>query len=174
MLNFFLPHLRLASVHELDASAVRGLGLEGLLLDLDCTLKDYHAQSLSEEVLAWARALRQGGIRLCLLSNARPSRLERFAAALDIPYVAQALKPLPFACRAALKKLDLPRRRVGVVGDQVFADVLAGRLAGLYTILVHPTSPEEPWFTRLKRPFERALLRWLAPLPATPERQPVA
>jgi hypothetical protein len=162
MLTLLTPHLRLASVLELNAASVRGLGLEGLLLDLDCTLKDYHAQVLSEEVLAWARALRVGGIRLCLLSNARPRRTERFAAALDIPYVAQALKPLPFACRAAVRKLGLPLRRVGVVGDQVFADVLAGRLAGMFTILVRPTSSDEPWFTRLKRPFERLVLRWLA------------
>jgi predicted HAD superfamily phosphohydrolase YqeG len=48
-----------------------------------------------------------------------------------------------------------------MVGDQVFADVVAGRLAGLRTILVRPTSPDEPWFTQLKRPFERQLLRCL-------------
>ena len=39
-----------------------------------------------------------------------------------------------------------------MVGDQLFADILAGRLAGLTTFLVEPIHPEEePWFTRLKR-----------------------
>jgi hypothetical protein len=42
-----------------------------------------------------------------------------------------------------------------------FADVLAGRLAGLFTILVTPLGHHEPWFTRVKRPFERQVLRWM-------------
>jgi predicted HAD superfamily phosphohydrolase YqeG len=51
-----------------------------------------------------------------------------------------------------------------VVGDQLFADVMAARLAGLASILVRPIHPEEePWFTRLKRPLERVLLRRLRP-----------
>jgi HAD superfamily phosphatase (TIGR01668 family) len=86
---------------------------------------------------------------------------------LDIPYVAKAFKPLPFACRRAVRRLGWEGKRIGVMGDQVFADILAGRLAGLYTILVTPTSPEEPWFTRLKRPFERMLLRRLGPIPTS-------
>ncbi len=46
-----------------------------------------------------------------------------------------------------------------MVGDQLFADVVSGRLAGLACILVRPIHPEqEPWFTRMKRPLERFLL----------------
>ena len=38
-----------------------------------------------------------------------------------------------------------------VVGDQIFADILAGNLAGVFTILVTPIKPEqEHWFTRIK------------------------
>jgi hypothetical protein len=167
MLPLFTPHLRLASVLELDVSTLRSLGLEGLLLDLDCTLKDYPANDIPLAIHMWVQTLRAAGIRLCLLSNGKTTRIERFARMLDIPFVAQAFKPLPLGCRAALKKIDLPRTRAAVVGDQIFADILAGRLAGMFTILVHPTSPEEPWFTRLKRPFERAVLRWTASIPTS-------
>ena len=46
-----------------------------------------------------------------------------------------------------------------IVGDQIFADVMAGRLAGIRAILVDPIHPEEePWFTRLKCLPERAVL----------------
>ena len=43
MLRCVTPHLRLETVLDLDAARVRSLGLDGLLLDLDCTLKDYRA-----------------------------------------------------------------------------------------------------------------------------------
>jgi predicted HAD superfamily phosphohydrolase YqeG len=85
--------------------------------------------------------------------------LRPLADAMRVPFVAQAFKPLPFGCKDGVRKLRLNPRRTAIVGDQLFSDVLAGRLAGLYTILVRPTSAEEPWFTRIKRPVERRLLQ---------------
>src|SRR5262245_43750068 len=161
MLSLITPHLHLPSVLELTPERVRELNLDGLLLDVDCTLKNYHATSFRAEVVSWVKSMNAGGIRLCMLSNGKAGRIGRLAALLDIPFVAKAFKPLPFGCHAGLKKLGLPASRAGVVGDQIFADILAGRLAGLFTILVTPTSPEEPWFTRVKRPFERCVLRWM-------------
>jgi HAD superfamily phosphatase (TIGR01668 family) len=160
MLSFVTPHVRVESVLELEVEHLRALGLEGLLLDVDCTLKNHRVHAFSAEVTAWVRTLREAGIRLCMLSNGRAGRIGSLAAILGIPFVAKAFKPLPFGCHAGLKVLGLDRRRAAVVGDQVFADILAGRLAGMYTILVRPTTPEEPWFTRVKRPFERQVLRW--------------
>jgi HAD superfamily phosphatase (TIGR01668 family) len=111
---------------------------------------------------------------LCLFSNGRSARVGRLAEGLGIPFVAKAFKPLPFRCRTGAAKLELPLDRIAVVGDQLFADVLAGRLAGVYTILVTPTSAVEPWFTRLKRPFERQLLRWMhiPSVESAPSRSP--
>ncbi len=163
MLRFVTPHLRLDSVLELDAGLVRSLGLSGLLLDVDCTLKDHGAEAFPAAVLAWAGRLRADGVRMCLLSNGRSGRIGALARTLGVPFVAKAYKPLPFGCRAALRALGLDAARAALVGDQLFADVLAGRLAGLTTVLVRPTSPEEPWFTRLKRPLERRVLRWIGP-----------
>jgi hypothetical protein len=175
MLGFLTPHLQLESVLELDAARVRSLGLEGLLLDVDCTLKDHRVGGFSPEVIAWTGEMRAGGIRLCLLSNGRSGRIGGLAATLGVPFVAKAFKPFPFGCKTGIRRLGLERHRVGVVGDQIFADVLAGRLAGLFTILVRPTSPEEPWFTRMKRPFERLVLRWInqrGELPSAASRAP--
>ena len=48
-----------------------------------------------------------------------------------------------------VKKLDAPPSQTAIVGDQLFADVMAGRLAGVRSILVDPIHPEEePWWTR--------------------------
>jgi predicted HAD superfamily phosphohydrolase YqeG len=76
-----------------------------------------------------------------------------------LPVVCQACKPLPFGCRAAVRRIGAERCRTAMVGDQLFADILAGRLAGLTCILVRPIHPEqEHWFTRMKRPLERFFL----------------
>jgi len=161
MLSLVTPHLHLASVLELDSARVRDLGLDGLLLDVDCTLKNHGAPGFPVAIREWIGQLRADGVRLCLLSNGRSRRIGALAEQLELPFVARAFKPLPLGCLAGVKKLGVSRTRAGMVGDQIFADVMAGRLAGLFTILVQPTSPIEPWFTRLKRPAERRLLRWI-------------
>ena len=159
MISLVTPHLQLIGVLELDAGRLRSMGIDGLLLDVDHTLKEYGAEVIPQEIVEWIAGLRDAGFRLCLLSNGKPHRIARLAASLGVPFVAKAFKPLPFACRAALGVLGLPANRVALIGDQIFADVLAGRLAGLTTILVTPMSAVEPWFTRLKRPLERLVLR---------------
>ena len=69
------------------------------------------------------------------------------------------MKPLPWGVWSALRKLHSPPAETAIVGDQLFADVMAGRLAGVRSILVEPIHPEEePWFTRLKRLPERFVL----------------
>lgn len=162
MLRFLAPHLRVKSVRELSLQRLRELGIDALLLDVDCTLKRYRHEEVTPEVAAWLEELRAGGIGLCLVSNGWGRRVRRFAQRLDLPFVAKALKPFPFGCRAAVRKMGFRRSRTAMVGDQLFADVMAARLAGLTSILVRPIHPEEePWFTRIKRPPERCLLRWM-------------
>ena len=160
MFRLFRPHLRVQSVVELTLDRLGEMGLDALLLDVDCTLKGYRDDEVAPEVAAWLDRLRTGRIALCLVSNGRGKRIGRLAEKLDLPSVTTALKPLPLGCRAGLRKLGVPASRAAMVGDQLFADVPAGRLAGLTTVLVRPIRPEEePWPTRLKRPFERFLLR---------------
>ena len=139
---------------------LRELGLENLLLDADGTLKRYRDEQCSPGVAEWLDALRQAGVGLCLVSNGLGERIGRFAEPLGLPFVAKALKPFPAGCRRAMRKMGFHRESTAMVGDQLFADILAGRWAGLTTFLVDPIHPEEePWFTRLKRGPEHWLMR---------------
>jgi HAD superfamily phosphatase (TIGR01668 family) len=160
MFRLVTPDLRVDRVEELTTSRLVDLRLESLLLDADSTLKPYSSDECTPEVMAWVGELRAGGIRLCLVSNGWGRRIGRFADRLGLPFVAGAMKPLPFGCLRAVRRIAADPARTAMVGDQVFADVMAGRLAGLRTILVRPIHPEEePWFTRLKRRPEAFLLR---------------
>jgi uncharacterized protein len=158
MLGLMRPHLELESVLELDLRHAARLQLHTLLLDVDCTLKDHHANSFSPNIIVWLESLKAGGIRLCLLSNGKRRRIEPLAQRYGLACVSKAFKPLPFGCWKALRKLQVEARHTAIIGDQLFADVMAGRMAGLFTILVRPTTTVEPWFTRLKRPLERRML----------------
>jgi HAD superfamily phosphatase (TIGR01668 family) len=160
MFRLATPHYRVSGVEELTIERLREWGLRWLLLDVDCTLKRYRHSDPTPAVLAWIDQARAAGIGLCLVSNGMGGRIGRLAERLGLPWVAKAMKPLPRGVRAAMEKLQAEPSETAMVGDQLFADIMAGRLAGIRTILVKPMHPEEePWFTRLKRWPERVLLR---------------
>jgi HAD superfamily phosphatase (TIGR01668 family) len=179
MFRWFKPHYRVERVELLTIERLGRLGLRALLVDVDCTLKRYRSEEVSGAVADWIEGLVQGGIGFCLASNGGGRRIRRLADGLGVPSLAKALKPFPFRLRRAVRRMGFPPEQTAMVGDQLFADVMAGRLAGLRTILVTPIHPEEePWFTRLKRPAERLLLRRMAipdgaaePGPMTPTGQ---
>jgi len=171
-MGLFTPTYRFRHVLELTPRWVEREGIAALLLDVDCTLKRYRQSRLAPEIVRWCDRLRGAGVKLCLVSNGGGGRLKPLADEIAVPLIALAMKPLPFGCLRALRLLGVPRDRALMVGDQVFADVLAGRWAGVRTALVEPISPEEePWFTRLKRPLERRLVRRL-PFAAEYETEP--
>ena len=153
------PHLQINSVTALTPARLSELGLTALLLDVDSTLKPYRSTEPLPEVAAWIETLRAAGIGMCLVSNGRWPRIKPFAETVGLPFVAPAMKPLPSGCRRAVREMNFDSKTTAMVGDQVFADVMAARLAGLMAILVRPIRPEEePWFARMKRPLERLFL----------------
>ncbi|NLE37918.1 MAG: YqeG family HAD IIIA-type phosphatase [Pirellulaceae bacterium] len=160
MASIFTPHLRVSRVEQLDFELLGRLQLEALLLDVDCTLKEYRSLTVPGQIVEWVDSLRERKIGMCLVSNGRGRRIGAVAEQLGLPLVSTALKPFPRGCRRALAEQNFDPRHTAMVGDQVLADVVAGRSAGLFTILVDPIHPEqEPWFTRAKRPLERYLVR---------------
>lgn len=155
----YRPDLRIDRVEQLTSRRLHGLGVEGLLLDLDETLLPAAADVPTDEVVAWAGGLKQVGIRLAIVSNGRPERVARVMGALDVPGRALVGKPWPGAFRRALGELDLPADRCAMVGDQLFTDVLGAKAAGLRAFLVPPLSNGGLAHTRLLRRLERRILR---------------
>jgi uncharacterized protein len=163
LVELLRPHLRVQKVFDLDAAVFHRYGLNAALLDIDNTLAPCYAKDYRQAEL-WVEQICAAGFHVALLSNAHTHRVARIAGLLKVPFRARALKPMPFGCKDIVRSLGLDSNRTCLVGDQVFADVLAGRLAGLFTILVNPIGDDEPWFTRIKRPFERGLLARMNPV----------
>ena len=151
--NRFAVHLGEVSLDELERA-----GIQGLILDLDNTCVGWSGGDVAVEHLAWVQEAHDRGMRLVMLSNNFSSRVTEIARQMRIPFVANGLKPLPVGFIRALRVLDLPRRHVAVVGDQLFTDVLGGKLCGLYTILTEPLEPRDHPVTNVFRFFERLML----------------
>lgn len=158
-MSLLRPDDVIGHVHDITPEFLAGRGLRGLLLDLDNTLIPYGSYEERADVMRWAADLRRAGLRLYLLSNARGHRARFWVDKLGFEGVGMAGKPNPRAFRRALGVLGLPPHQVGMVGDQVFTDVLGGNLAGMRTILVQPLALSALPHTRVARRIERAVLK---------------
>jgi uncharacterized protein len=92
------------------------------------------------------------------VSNNWHQRVHEVAEELGFALVAKSVKPLPFAFLRALKRVGSTRRRSAVVGDQIFTDVLGGKLLGMMTVMVLPLSESDLPHTLMLRRVERILL----------------
>lgn len=159
------PDLYHRSVLDIDLDALSARGIDTLLVDLDNTLLPRDTSVVPDELREWAARLADRGFRVCLVSNNWHERVHAVASELGADLVAKALKPLPFAFLRGLRRVGSDRSRAAVIGDQVFTDVLGGKLLGMLTVLVVPLSESDLPHTLVLRRIERLLLADREPVP---------
>lgn len=158
-MRLLVPDQIVTSVLQIDLQELKRRNIKGLLIDLDNTLVDWGKSEMEPVFAQWIKKVREAGLRVCLVSNAMPERVDYFAEELGVPGVSKALKPLGRAFRRGIKALDLEPNEVAVIGDQLFTDVYGGNRLGLHTILINPLSTQELRTTRLVRRLERRMMR---------------
>ncbi len=159
------PDYYYRSVLDIDLGDLVGRGVDTLLIDLDNTLLPRDSGIVPDDVKLWADRLAAAGFKTCLVSNNWHERVVKVAEELGFELVSKAIKPLPFAFWVALRRTHSSRRSAAIVGDQVFTDVLGGKLSGIKTVLVCPMSSADLPHTLFLRKIERALLAGRTPLP---------
>lgn len=151
------PNAYLKSVQDISIEFLKANNIKALILDVDNTLIDYY-KNLSEEIINWANNLRNNGIVLYILSNTnKKEKVKMVANKLNIPYEMFAKKPSKRGFIKIKKIININCENIGVVGDQIFTDVIGGNRCNMYTILVDPVNKKDYWYTAWKRPIERRI-----------------
>jgi|YNPBryantNP2012_1023418.scaffolds.fasta_scaffold01383_10 HAD superfamily phosphatase (TIGR01668 family) len=153
------PDEVVSSVTDIDPTTLVQQGIRAVLLDLDNTLVPWQRMDVPEVIRHWVEAMKQTGLRLCLVSNTRRRRrLEVISKELGIAYVPKAFKPRRYGLRQALEQLGTAPQQAVMIGDQIFTDVWGGNRMGMRTILVLPMARREFIGTKVSRLLERILL----------------
>lgn len=155
ILRWLTPKRYVDSVLMIAPAHLVAEGIRGVILDLDNTVVAWDAAAPAPEVRLWMRTLRDAGVHACIVSNNFTGRAQAIGRLLDIPAVAGAVKPTPWAFRRAMALMGTRADQTALIGDQLFTDVLGGNLLGLYTILVEPLTTQEFPTTKLVRRLER-------------------
>lgn len=151
------PKEYLEKVEQITIQLLQKNKIKALILDVDNTLIDYN-KKLEESVITWAKELKGQGIKIYILSNtSNKEKVEKVAKALEVPYKNLAKKPLKTGFLKVQQELKEKAENIGVVGDQIFTDIIGGNRCNMFTILVEPINPKDFWYTAWKRPIENKI-----------------
>ena len=156
---FTKPHIQLSSATEITVELLNEMGINCLILDVDNTLCLKKGEIILDGVFEWLKKMQDAGIKLIILSNAKPKRMEGIAKKFGLPFVGTGGKPLPFGYKRAAKRMGVKTKTCAIVGDQLLTDILGGNLSGCKTILVCPKELETSFGFKIKRGIERKLLK---------------
>lgn len=157
MFNKFYPKRIADSSYVIDYEKLYQEGYRGLIFDIDNTLVEHGADANQRAIDLMAR-LRNMGFKICLISNNKEERVNRFNKDIKVLFIYDAKKP---ARRNYLKALDMMGTTVAnsvFIGDQLFTDVFGANRVGLMTYFVKPLGPKEEIQIVLKRKLERIVL----------------
>lgn len=157
MFEHFYPKEWFDSAYSLDYRKYYEMGYRGVIYDIDNTLVP-HGADADERAVMLFEELRSIGFDVCLLSNNKKNRVERFNKSVNANYIFKAQKPYSKNYYQAAAMMKISVKSVLCIGDQLFTDIYGGNLAGIHTILVNPIDKKEEIQIVLKRFLEKPVL----------------
>jgi len=155
----FSPKFVFNSVTDITTEFLYNNNIKGLILDVDNTLTTHNNPKPAEKVSEWVLDMKSNGVKLIIVSNNNAERVKPFAETLGLDFIASGRKPLATGFKKARETMGISFSEIGIVGDQIFTDILGANIAKAKTIYVHPIELETAFFFKLKRIFEKPFLR---------------
>lgn len=158
MFESFFPDEWVESTYSIDFQSYYDRGYRGIIFDIDNTLVP-HGADADERAIALFSKLKTIGFDVCLVSNNKKPRVERFNKDVNVHYIFKAQKPYSRNYYIAGIMMGLSVGSLLCVGDQLFTDIYGARNSNIHTILVNPIDRHEEIQIVLKRKLEKIVLR---------------
>lgn len=147
------------STYSIDFKKYYEEGYRGVIFDIDNTLVP-HGADADDRAIGLIDTLREQGFQICLLSNNRRGRVERFNKNINVNYIFKAQKPYHKNYYIAAMMMRLSVGSVICIGDQLFTDIYGANESQMHTILVNPINKKEEIQIILKRRLEAIVLHF--------------
>lgn len=146
-------------VENIPYDLIKDQNIKLLIFDMDNTLID-NKHTYSKELKKWADDMKDKGVKLYINSNSPFGKLvEKIANELGMQYNYNANKPFLKGFKKIQYEMKIPKENIMMIGDQLFTDIWGGNRFGIKTILVRPIKKSETFISRIKRPFEKIVLK---------------
>ncbi len=131
-----MPKYRYKSVLDISVEDLNKMGVKAIALDIDNTICNDGRTNCIEGLVDWLKTVQDDGIKAMIISNAMPRRPKIVSKMLNLPYIANAKKPKSHTLVKGAEMMGVKVNELAMVGDQIFADVMAANDCGAIAILV--------------------------------------
>lgn len=155
------PDYNLKSVYDINPDELISHGIKGIFFDLDSTITVSKSAKFTERAREFIKNLEDKGLKLAIISNNYSDKyINKVQAEIHIKIYYPAEKPQTKVIKKALNDFNLKPEECAFVGDRPITDILAGKNAGMLTVLVDGIDAEnENLPTRLIRRIERLFIK---------------
>lgn len=161
--GLFRPREVVKDINDIDFKALKGKGINALILDIDDTLIPREVNDVYPQVFEWVATRKEEGFKLCLTSNSRhPLRVKYIGDTLGLPAMHLSFKPFPFAFWKSMEILGTKPEETAMIGDQLFMDILGANLVKIYSIFIDHGKEEPLSLRRWMRQAEQWVLSKLS------------
>ena len=150
-MNLAMPKYRYKSVLDITVEDLYKMGAKVVALDIDNTICNDGKENCIEGLEDWVANVQNADIKIMILSNAMPRRPKNISKRLGVPYICMARKPKSHKLIKAAQMMGVQINELAMVGDQLFADVMAANACGAIAIRVEPLEGK----TRFKKFYEK-------------------
>lgn len=141
----FIPDIKLDTVGMLKrediVSLKQKLGIEGVILDIDDTLRS-GMNKIPKCNEQWLDMLKEE-LKVIVVSNGIDGNVEKFLEAKGIDYIGFAHKPMKKNFIKACDRLGIIPEKTLVIGDSVWCDIFGGQRNNMKTALVKKVEDDE-------------------------------
>ena len=157
MNKLIIPNYYYQNIHSINYNKLKENKIKCLLFDIDNTIKDDRGKTPDNKDIELFNRLKKD-FKIILVSNALPSRVSKFANALDIEGYGLACKPLKYTYNKIIKKHKLNTNNIAAIGDRLYTDIKGANKLNITSILVDRISKYENLIPKIDRLRENRVI----------------
>tara|TARA_B100000575_G_C22972044_1_gene561118 strand:- start:197 stop:694 length:498 start_codon:yes stop_codon:yes gene_type:complete len=123
-------------IYKISLSELSKMDIRCLLLDVDGTLISRNTEILPHKVKNWIQHSKELFDLYLISNNPSKKRIERIGHELGVNYKYKALKPRKKNILEVIKKMNIDKNNIAIIGDRIFTDIIVGNRCNIKTILV--------------------------------------
>lgn len=147
------------SIYEINPDVLINNGIKTIFFDLDNTLIPYNEELPFEATKKFVNYLKNKGLNVYVISNNHLERVEKFSNELGCRFSYMSYKPLKFKLKKFIKRENLNKDEIVIVGDQLLTDILCSKRLKIKSILVTPACSGDLVQTKINRFFDNKIRR---------------
>ena len=123
-------------IYNLSQSELKKKGINCLLLDVDGTLINRKSNKVPKAVKYWICESKKFFSLYLISNNPSKKRIAKIAQELNLRFKYNASKPRKKVTLSAIKEIGIESKKIAIIGDRIFTDIIVGNRCNIKTILV--------------------------------------